>query len=352
MNGSGISGGARRRRHHMLQSMEGVDTRRQNATIAGLETIPLPNVPLARNVGGGMGHRDQAVRMEHRDRARLRAIEDPRFSHLRGEGSSGGGWWSDLKAKIANEFTNPNSKLRGEILPKVGKEALKVARSKVESVGNVLGKKIGVDNLGSMADTGLKAVGLGKKRRPRMRHSRLPAKHLQMARESGHAYSNDGKWWVGETPMSEADLQTHVARGGSFWDGVKKLARRAIAPVGNMLGATVGLPFAGTAVDAGLSLAGYGSQRRQMATLPIARRHNRGGAGEDSMSDMEGSASYARTAEARHKESPSGGARRRRAPMSASDGRRKRNEIVRKVMADRGLKMIEASRYVKEKGLY
>jgi hypothetical protein len=336
--------------------MEGVDTRRQNATIAGLETVQLPNAPLARTIGSGMGHRDQAVRMAHRDRARVRAVEDPRFSHLRGEGASGSGWWSDLKAKISNEFTNPNSKLRAELLPKAGKEALKYARSKVESVGNVLGKKIGVDNLGSMADTGLKAVGLGKKRRPRMRHSRLPAKHLQMARDSGHAYSSEGKWWVGESPMSEEDLRTHVARGGSFWDGVKKIARRAIAPVGNMLGATVGLPFAGTAVDAGLSLAGYGKQHhRLLASNPLARRHNRGGAsraGEDSMSDMEGGASYARTAEARHMESPTGGARRRRAPMSASDGRRKRNEIVRKVMADKGLKMIEASKYVKEHGLY
>jgi hypothetical protein len=72
----------------------------------------------------------------------------------------------------------------------------------------------------------------------------------------------------------------------------------------------------------------------------------------ESGSDMEGGASYARTGEQRHMESPTGGARRRRAPMSASDGRRKRNEIVRKVMAEKGMKMIEASKYVKANGLY
>ena len=42
----------------------------------------------------------------------------------------------------------------------------------------------------------------------------------------------------------------------------------------------------------------------------------------------------------------------KRAPASAGDGRRKRAEIVKKVMADKGLKMIEASKYVKEHHLY
>jgi hypothetical protein len=295
-------------------------------------------------------------------------MEDPRYSHLRGnESAHGGGWWSDLQSKIKNEFVNPHSKLRGEILPAVGKKAVQYARGKVESVGNMLGKKVGVDNLGTLADSGLKAVGLGATggaRRRRMRHTKLPAKHLKNARESGHAYSHDGQWWMGESPMSASELKAHVKGGGKFWEGVKKgakfLARRAIAPVGNMLGATVGLPFAGTAVDAGLSMAGYGRHHRHnVATLPLARRHNRGGnrghdsdSGSDSGSDMEGGASYARTAEARHMESPTGGARRRRAPMSASDGRRKRNEIVRKVMAEKGMKMIEASKYVKANGLY
>jgi hypothetical protein len=36
----------------------------------------------------------------------------------------------------------------------------------------------------------------------------------------------------------------------------------------------------------------------------------------------------------------------------ASDGRSKRAEIVKKVMKEKGLKMIEASKYVKAHGLY
>lgn len=41
----------------------------------------------------------------------------------------------------------------------------------------------------------------------------------------------------------------------------------------------------------------------------------------------------------------------RKAP-SATDGRRKRAEVVRKVMSEKGLSMIEASKYVKQHGLY
>lgn len=47
-----------------------------------------------------------------------------------------------------------------------------------------------------------------------------------------------------------------------------------------------------------------------------------------------------------------GAGRRRRAPAGASDGRRKRAEVVKKVMAEKGLSMIEASKFVKAHNLY
>lgn len=46
------------------------------------------------------------------------------------------------------------------------------------------------------------------------------------------------------------------------------------------------------------------------------------------------------------------GGKKRRAPAGASDGRRKRAEIVKKVMKEKGMKMIMASKYVKAHGLY
>ena len=46
------------------------------------------------------------------------------------------------------------------------------------------------------------------------------------------------------------------------------------------------------------------------------------------------------------------GGKKRRSPAGPSDGRRKRAEIVKKVMAEKGMKMIAASKYVKTHGLY
>ena len=46
------------------------------------------------------------------------------------------------------------------------------------------------------------------------------------------------------------------------------------------------------------------------------------------------------------------GGRRKRAPAGPSDGRRKRAEVVKRVMAEEGLSMIEASKFVKANNLY
>lgn len=46
------------------------------------------------------------------------------------------------------------------------------------------------------------------------------------------------------------------------------------------------------------------------------------------------------------------GGKKKRAPAGPNDGRRKRAEIVKKVMREKGCSMIEASKYVKAHGLY
>lgn len=46
------------------------------------------------------------------------------------------------------------------------------------------------------------------------------------------------------------------------------------------------------------------------------------------------------------------GGRKKRAPAGPSDGRRKRAEVVKKVMAEKGISMIEASKFVKAHNLY
>jgi hypothetical protein len=152
----------------MLQDQKGID-RRQNMVVNGLQTIQQSPV---RAVGAGMGARDQAVRMAHRDRARIRSVEDPRYSHWRG-----GAWWDDAWSGI-----------------KKGAEVVgNVARPFVETVGNKIGEQFGVSNAGTIADQGLKLAGLGKPRmmtnagyrRKRRMGSKLAKKRLQEAVESG-----------------------------------------------------------------------------------------------------------------------------------------------------------------------
>jgi hypothetical protein len=52
------------------------------------------------------------------------------------------------------------------------------------------------------------------------------------------------------------------------------------------------------------------------------------------------------------REDVTGKGKKKRAPSSPSSGRSRRADIVKKVMAEKGLKMIDASKYVKQHGLY
>jgi hypothetical protein len=95
--------------------------------------------------------------------------------------------------------------------------------------------------------------------------------------------------------------------GGAWWDdawaGIKKgaqvvgnVVRPFVAPIGNAIGATVGLPIAGTIADQGLKLAGLGRHRRRkhhghlMANHSLVRGRGKADSdsGSDSDSDMEG----------------------------------------------------------------
>jgi hypothetical protein len=52
------------------------------------------------------------------------------------------------------------------------------------------------------------------------------------------------------------------------------------------------------------------------------------------------------------KASASCGGKKKRASAQPGSGRSRRAEVVKKVMREKGLKMIEASKYVKQHGLY
>jgi hypothetical protein len=83
------------------------------------------------------------------------------------------------------------------------------------------------------------------------------------------------------------------------------------------------LPGVGTAINTGFKAANYANKAAKMA-----------GYGGSKTGAYEGQG------------------RKKRAPAAAGSGRHRRAEIVKKVMSEKGMKMIEASKYVKEHGLY
>ena len=102
------------------------------------------------------------------------------------------------------------------------------------------------------------------------------------------------------------------------------------APFLDVAGTAVGAPGVGTMLSTGLNTAQ--SVNKGAKDLGFGRR--RGGASISKTGHTEGAGT------------------KRRAPAGASDGRRRRADIVKKVMSQKGLSMIEASRYVKQHNLY
>ena len=154
----------------------------------------------------------------------------------------------------------------------------------------------------------------------------------------------------------------HELHGGGFWDDFKSGFNSVVAPVAGL--AKPFLPMLGpegAVASAGLSALGYGRRRgRGTGAGTGAGRHRMpdgsmmndadmrgGGFLGDMLGMIPGVGQFA---------APVAGmlglGKKRRAPAGANDGRRKRAEVVKRVMADKGMSMIDASKYVKAHGLY
>jgi hypothetical protein len=145
-----------------------------------------------------------------------------------------------------------------------------------------------------------------------------------------HAYGcHGGAWWDFLDPNKNgvaAAFQDFGAKAKNEFVNPESVLRgkvlpvaakvgSVLAPVINAAGTAVGVPGVGTAISTGLNAAqGVNQEAKNFG-------YGRGG-------------------------------KKKRAPASAGDGRRKRADIVRKVMKERGVKMIEASKIVKSEGLY
>ena len=137
----------------------------------------------------------------------------------------------------------------------------------------------------------------------------------------------------------------HGLHGAGFFDDFKSGFNSVIAPI-----ARVAKPFLpmlgpeGALASAGLSALGYGHAQKGARGRP-----RKGGATNSDTGAYEG---HGRERDDRAFMGMGTGGRKKRAPAGPNDGRRARAEIVKKVMAEKGMKMIEASKYVKAHNLY
>jgi len=181
-------------------------------------------------------------------------------------------------------------------------------------------------------------------------------------------------------------LGSHINQlhGGGFFDDFKRGFDSVVAPVAGI--AKAFLPMAGpegmmasgvinalgygrhSAYDrrrtgcgtgAGqLTITHGGGRERDDVAMLSGMGYGMGysGCGDDTEEEeMEGGQSFANPSSMSMSGAYQGqgtGGRRRRASAGPNDGRRKRAEIVKRVMAEKGMKMIEASKYVKAHGLY
>jgi len=216
----------------------------------------------------------------------------------------GGGFWDDFKSGF-NSVISPVAGVVKSLAPLAGPEGM-AASGVLGALG--YGRHSGYDRRRTGCGTGAGQLmithGGGRERddvamlygRGRKGHSEEES-DSEEEMEGGQSFANPSSM-----SMSGA-YQGQGYEGGGFWDDFKSGFNSVISPVAGVVKSLA--PMAGPegmAASGVLGALGYG--------------------------------------------------RRRRASAGPNDGRRKRAEIVKRVMAEKGMKMIEASKYVKENGLY
>jgi hypothetical protein len=168
-----------------------------------------------------------------------------------------------------------------------------------------------------------------------------PATKTKEAAEGLLTLGREGRGKARRKGMNEATemglhlgKHLHTLHGAGWWDDFKSGFNMVMDPVAKVAKGV--LPMLG---PEGMAASGV------IGALGYGRRGRRGGA-------MYPSGAYEGQGRERDDVAMMGMGRKKRAPAGPQDGRRKRAEIVRKVMADKGMKMIEASKYVKAHGLY
>lgn len=201
-------------------------------------------------------------------------------------------------SEVGNEFTDPNSTLRGTVLP----NATKVlgALSFVPGLGEITAPLAAAASAAQAANSTAKNFGLGRHKGGMMLGERKVGGMTRMTPEMMEVYRAHGGQRKKPTKK-----EMEYMEGAGWFDKIKAAASSVV---------------------------------NQIAADPLAaaqQAYKVGKTGYDLYNKVQGK-----------------GGKKKRAPAGPHDGRRARAEIVKKVMREKGMKMIEASKYVKAHGLY
>jgi len=187
---------------------------------------------------------------------------------------------------------------------------------------------------GATPSIGLSQFRGGARRKPR---SESPSEDL-----SGGAIIGAGK---GASPcdMGKAlSVHIHKLHGAGFFDDFKKGFLSVVRPVAGIAAMMPG-PVGAVGKVASSLMGGVGGPGYEAVSGGVRTGRYEG----------KGKLLIQHLPEGEGEEIMAGGARKKtRRPAGPDDGRKKRAMVVKKVMAEKGLSMIEASKYVKAHGLY
>lgn len=399
-------GGQRRQTYHMARdqlALHNGEPPRGIQHMGETQTVHHPMLGQYRAVGSGMGYRDQGVRREALALARRRAMEYPMVTPAMRGAMEGSGWFSDMASRLGNvalgQITNPDSILRQQIIP-----AVKPHLGKLGKAGELAQQGLSLAGMGKPPHN---------KRMPKA--MLMEAKMSGMPYLHGGAYYMGDKRLTMKQVRDHAlngggffdDVWSGIKQGVG---AIGNVLRPVVKPIGNTIGAMYGVPMAGTIADAGLGalgmgyddeddekmrggamegsgvisnlgipvlsqlagLIGLGKGQRKLTKKQIAKLRELEGSGVLSdlgipvVSQLAGLFGLGKgELEGGDAGVPDRIGYGRRRKMKGGDAgvpdrigygkARKPNaraEIVKKVMREKGMSMIEASKYVKQHGLY
>lgn len=232
----------------------------------------------------------------------------------------------EIVPKVVNEFKDPNSVLRGKVLPGAA-AGLTSAAAALPAFAPALLPLAAAADTAQAINMGAKQMGLGRRRRG----GEISDADMDRAVEQVVDMRIKG---ANQRTVDDFITQHYPQANKKQKDGIKLAAHRHLAKMmpaavtlakmpSSAKGRKGGKNYFKSAVDSIVS---------KVASNPMGAVNTLAGVADLGMKAYK--------------------AKGKRAPAGPNDGRRKRADIVKKVMKEKGMSMIDASKYVKQHGLY